>query len=76
MVIHYSKFSLDAEVLDIGNEDCILGLTWLTEDGFLVDTQERCLRNAISGLVIPCSVRWIRLRGSYYLMKELRFDGY
>ena len=29
------------------------------ENGFLVDTQEHCLRNAISGLVIPCSVRWI-----------------
>ena len=22
------KFTLDAEVLDIGNEDCILGLSW------------------------------------------------
>ena len=54
-----AKFSLDAEVLDIGNKDCILGLSWLTENGFLVDTQERCLRNAIAGLVIPCSVRWI-----------------
>ena len=31
------KFSLDAEVLDIGNKDCILGLSWLTENGFLVD---------------------------------------
>ena len=51
------KFSLDAEVLDIGNKDCILGLSWLPDNGFLVDTQERCLRNAISGLVIPCSVR-------------------
>ena len=53
------KFSLDGEVLDIGNKDCILSLSWLTENGFLVDTQERCLRNAISGLVIPGSVRWI-----------------
>ena len=26
---------------------------------FLVDMQERCLRQGISGLVIPCSVRWI-----------------
>ena len=25
------KFSLYAEVLDIGNKDCILGLSWLTE---------------------------------------------
>ena len=54
-----SKFSLDAEVLDIGNKDCILGLSWLTENGFIVDTQDRCSRNAISGLVIPCSVRCI-----------------
>ena len=54
-----SEFSLDAEVLDIGNEDYILGLSWLRENGFLVDTQECCLRNAIAGLVIPCSVRWI-----------------
>ena len=53
------KFSLDAEVLDIGNKDCILTLSWLTANGFLVDTQERCVRNAISGLVIPCSIRWI-----------------
>ena len=53
------KSSLDAEVLDIGNKDCILGLSWLTENGLLVDTQECCLRNAISGLVIPCSVTLI-----------------
>ena len=53
------KFSLDAEVLDIGNKDCILGLSWLTENGFLVDIQQRCLRNSISGLVVPCSVGWI-----------------
>ena len=51
-------FSLDAEVLDIGNQDCILGSSWLTENGFLVDTQDPCLRNAISGLVLACSVRW------------------
>ena len=41
------KFSFDAEVLDIGNQDCILGLSWLMENGFLVDTQERCSRNAM-----------------------------
>ena len=50
------KFSVDAEVLDIGNKDWILGLSLLTENGFLVDTQERCLRHAISGLVIHYSV--------------------
>ena len=55
------KFSLDAEVLDIGNKDRILGVSWLTVNAFLVDTSERCLRNAISGLVIPCSVSWISL---------------
>ena len=53
------KFAMDAEVLDIGNRDVILGLSWLTENGFSVDTQDRCLRNVNSGQVIPCSVRWI-----------------
>ena len=49
------KFSLDVEVLDIGKKDVILGLSWLIENGFIVDTQERCLRNIETGLVIPCS---------------------
>ena len=53
------KFSLYGEVLVIGNKDCILGLSCLTKNGFLVDTQEYCLRNAISCLIIPWSVRWI-----------------
>ena len=43
------KFSMDAEVLDIGNRDMILGLSWLTKNGFSVDTQDRCLRNINSG---------------------------
>ena len=37
----------------------ILGLSWLTENGFSLDTQHRCLRNVNSGQVISCSVRWI-----------------
>ena len=45
--------------MDIGNKDWILGLSWFTENGFLIDTQQRCLRNDISGPVIPSSVRWI-----------------
>ena len=28
------KFGLDAEVLDIGDRDCILGLSWLVDNGF------------------------------------------
>ena len=43
------KFRMDAEVLDIENRDPILGLSWLTENGFSVDTQDRCLRNINSG---------------------------
>ena len=54
-----AKFTLNAQVLDIENKDCILDLSWLMVNGFLIDTQERGLRNAISGLVIPCCVRWI-----------------
>jgi len=51
-----SRFILDAEVLDIGKRDVILGLSWLEEHGFWVDTQARCPRKYLSGLVIPCSI--------------------
>ena len=54
------KFAIDTEVLDIGNRDVILGLFWLMENGFSVDTQNRYLRNVNSGQLIPTSVRWIR----------------
>ena len=50
---------MDAEVLDIGKRDVILVLSWLTENGFAVYTQHRCLRNVNTGQVIPCSVGWI-----------------
>ena len=53
------KFAMDEEVLDIGNRDVILGLSWLMENAFSVDTRDRCLRNINTGQVIPCSVRWI-----------------
>ena len=53
------KFAMEGEVLDIGNRDVILRLLWLTENGFSIDTQDRCLRNVNSGQVIPCCVRWI-----------------
>ena len=46
------KFAMGAEVLDIGNRDVILGLSWLTENGLSVDTQDRCLRNVNTGQVI------------------------
>ena len=67
------KFAMDAEVLDIGNRDVILGLSWSTENGFSVDTQDRCLRNVNSGQVIPCSVRWIPK--VLIMEKELLEDG-
>ena len=50
------KFAIDADVLDIENMDCMLGLSWLMEKGFSVDTQDRYLRNVNTGQVIPCSV--------------------
>ena len=53
------KFSLYAEFFHIGNQDCILGLSCLTKNPLLVDTQVRCLRDTISGFVIPDSVGWI-----------------
>ena len=54
-----SKFAMETEVLDIGNRNVILGLSWLTENEFSVDTQDRCLRNVNSGQAIPCCVRYI-----------------
>ena len=37
-------FPLDAEVCNIGNKDCMSPLSLFTENGFLVYTQEHCLR--------------------------------
>ena len=37
------KFALDAEVLDIGPRDAILGLSWLRENGISIDTVKRHL---------------------------------
>ena len=51
------KFAMDAEVLHIGNRDVRLGLSWLTANRFLVDTQDRCLRSVNTDQVILCSVR-------------------
>ena len=45
--------------LNIGNRDGILELSWLMENGFSVDTQDRYLRNVKSGQVIPCAFRRI-----------------
>ena len=53
------KFVMDVNVLDIGNRDVILGLSWLRKNEFSLDTQDECLRNVIAGQVIACSVRWI-----------------
>ena len=53
------KFAIDAKVWDIGNRDIILGLSWLTENRFLVDIQDRCLGNVKTSQAIHCSVRWI-----------------
>ena len=50
---------MDAEILDIGNRNMILGLCWLIENGFLVDTQDRWLKNVNSGQVITYFVRQI-----------------
>ena len=50
------KFAITSEVLDIGIRDIILELSWLIENGFSENTQDRCRRNVNSSQVIPCSV--------------------
>lgn len=55
------KFEMNAEALNIGNRDMILGLSWLRESGFSVDTQIRCLRNIRTGQLISYSIRQISL---------------
>lgn len=61
------RYSLDAEVLDIENQDCMSWLFWLTQNRLLVDTQPHCLRNAIPALVSICSVRCIPSVTKWYL---------
>ena len=51
------KFAIDAEVLNLGNRDMILGLSWLMENGLWVDIQHRGLKSVNTGQVIPSSVR-------------------
>ena len=53
------KFAINAEVLNIGNRDVILGLYWWMENVFAVDTQDLCLRNIKTGQVIPFSAKCI-----------------
>ena len=50
-----NKFLLDAEVYDIGQKEVVLGLSWLKENGFLVDVPNSRLIS--STIVIPCSIK-------------------
>ena len=49
-----TTFRMNAEVLYIGNRDIILWFSSLANYGFLVDTQNRCLRNVYTCQVILC----------------------
>jgi len=39
-------------VLDIGKKDAVLGLSWLKENGFVVNPMDRCLSTVLTSLVI------------------------
>ena len=54
--VFLGKFALDAEVLDIGIKYMVLGLSWLKENGFVVDIMGRCLRNVDKSLVLRYSI--------------------
>ena len=73
------KFSLDTEVLYIWNKDHILGLCWLTENGCLLDTQDCCLQNPISGLLFHVlldgflqSLLWICISNCLSMVRSCR----
>ena len=51
--IRNREFQLDAEVLDLGGRQLIIGLSWLRENGFILDPVKRTLEK--SGCVIQCS---------------------
>ena len=51
-----AKFVMNIEVADIGNRYTMLGLSWLAENRFLMDTHDRCLRNVNSGCMILCAI--------------------
>ena len=53
-----TKWSLDMEVLDIGRRDLILGLSWLEEHRFLVDTIRKQLIRK-DGFKVSCRKRKI-----------------
>ena len=56
---HNNQYSIDAEVLDIGHRDMIIGLSWLKENAFSVDIPNQQLVNNTTGVIISCNARHI-----------------
>lgn len=65
------KFALDAEVLDIGRRDIVLGLSWLKENNLVVNTPEARLENNTAGYIIPCNTYQIPTVMALNLEEEL-----
>ena len=54
---HNNQYPIDAEVLNIGHRDMIIGLSWLKENAFSVDIRpNQRLINNTTGVIIPCNV--------------------
>ena len=49
------EFQLDAEVLSLGGRQLVIGLSWLRENGFILDPVNRTLENKTLGCVVQCS---------------------
>ena len=47
------EFQLDAEVLNLGGRQLVIGLSWHRENGFILDSVKRSLEKA--GYVVQCS---------------------
>ena len=56
---HNNQYPIDAEVLDIGYRDMIIGLSWLKKNAFSVDIPNQRLVNNTTGVIIPCNIWYI-----------------
>ena len=55
LCIRNREFQLDAEVLSLEGRQLVIRLSWLRENGFILDPVNRTLKNKALGCVVHCS---------------------